>query len=121
MVKILLVDDDEYVRDYIKAYLVDWEHDVTDTRDGNSALVIANADPPDLILMDINMPGMTGYEAMSKLRDNPISKDVPVIALTANIAAEDRDQAYEMGCKAYVAKPIVDIELLKEAVQRALH
>ncbi len=120
MKKILLIDDDELVRDYIKACLVDWGYEMIDSGDGDSGIEMAVLEMPDLILMDINMPGTNGYEAIGRLRDDQQTRELPIIALTANNTAEDRDQAYEMGCKAYVAKPIVDTDILREAVMRCL-
>ncbi len=120
MKKILLIDDDELVRDYIKACLVDWGYEMIDSCDADSGIEMAVSAMPDLILMDINMPGTNGYEAIERLRGDQQTRALPIIALTANNTAEDRDQAYEMGCMAYVAKPIVDTDILREAVTRCL-
>lgn len=120
MVKILLVDNDEFVIEYLKAHLMDWGYEVLSAQDGADAVSLASSTIPDLIIMDINMPVMTGYETIKKIKSEDNTARVPIIALTANNTAEDRDHAYEVGCQAYIAKPIVDIDVVREVVTRIL-
>lgn len=120
MRKILVVDDDEHVRDYLLAHLAGWGYGVESCTSGASAIEMALEDTPDLLILDINMPGMTGYEVISKLRLENATQNVPIIALSANSASGDRDEAYELGCNAYLAKPIIDVDTLRAAIERLL-
>ncbi|OMH33644.1 hypothetical protein BGP75_11560 [Motiliproteus sp. MSK22-1] len=82
-------------------------------------LAIASLDQPDLILMDINLPGMDGYEALKQLRANPVTRNIPVMALTANASDADIKKGMEAGFDAYITKPI-DIEALLQEISKHL-
>jgi CheY-like chemotaxis protein len=84
---------------------------VASAADGTEGLAKVKAAKPDLILMDMSMPGMSGFEAIRRLKADPATKTIPVVALTGATTAADRDEAYEAGCDAYEAKP-VNIERL---------
>ena len=120
MSKILLVDDDEFVVEYLKAHLEEWGYDVLGASGGRSAIDMAVSETPGLIIMDINMPGVTGYEVIAELKGNPQTAGIPIVALTANKTAEDRDHAYEIGCEGYISKPIVDVDVIRNTVRRIL-
>ena len=72
---------------------------------------------PDLILMDINMPDMDGYTLTAKIKEKPEHKNIPVIAVTANVMRGDKEKALRSGCDGYIQKPI-DIDLLTEQIER---
>lgn len=120
MSKILLVDDDEFVVEYLKTHLEEWGYDVVEASGGRSAIEMAASESPSLIIMDINMPGITGYEAITELKGNSRTTGIPIMALTANKTAEDRDHAYEIGCEGYISKPIVDVDIIRDTVVRVL-
>ena len=81
-------------------------HQVVEAEDGNSAVEMARTEIPELIILDMNMPGMTAWEALPLIRSHPDTKDIPVIALTADATSESRDEAHLAGCDKYVTKPI---------------
>ena len=114
------MDEDEFVVEYLRTHLEDWGYDVVDASSGRLALDLAASQTPNLIIMDINMPGLTGYEAIAELKGNSATAGIPILALTANKTAEDRDQAYEMGCEGYISKPIIDVDIIQDAVLRIL-
>jgi hypothetical protein len=82
-------------------------------------IALAHAEPPDLILMDINLPGMDGYEALAQLKADPVTAHIPVIAVTANAMKGDHERAQAAGFAAYLTKPI-DISILHESLSKAL-
>ena len=114
------MDEDEFVVEYLRTHLEDWGYDVVDASSGRLALDLAASQTPNLIIMDINMPGLTGYEAIAELKGNSATAGIPILALTANKTAEDRDQAYEMGCEGYISKPIIDVDIIQDVVIRIL-
>jgi len=79
--------------------------------DGEEALDMAIRERPNLIIMDINLPGITGFEVSKKLRKNPVFNHTPIIAITAYAMARDREMVIEAGCDAYLSKPINTREL----------
>ncbi len=109
---ILIVDDTPENLDVLNGLLSDFKRKVA--INGEKALKIATSDnPPDLILLDIMMPGMDGYEVCRQLRDNEKSKDIPVIFLTAKSTKEDIVKGFEAGGQDYVTKPFDPLELMK--------
>ncbi len=102
--KILLVDDDLYIRDLYAEVLKDENYDVLIAADGEEALAVAGANTPDLILLDIMMPKMDGIQVLSKVKENPTLKNIPVIMLT-NFGQEDLiKQAVNLGSVEYLLK-----------------
>jgi len=112
MAKILLVEDNEMNRDVMGRLLQKHGHAVLFAEDGESAVAMAQTDPPDLVLMDISLPKMDGYEATSKLRQIPTLRALPIIALTAHAMTSDRQRAFEAGCSDYETKPVEFARLL---------
>lgn len=106
MAKILAVDDDEMFRDIYEDILEDEGHDVILAENGQMAVDVARADVPDLIIMDLNMPGMTGFEAIRRIRDEDSLKKIPILAVTAEDGTANYDAVYEAGGNGYVNKPI---------------
>lgn len=120
MKKILLADDNEVVRDVLKFMFEKRGFEVTLAEDGMGAITAAENEMPDLIVLDMNMPVMTGWSATRKLKkDGASTAAIPIIALTAHKTAEDHAEAHEAGCDAFVQKPIMH-ERLFEIVDRVL-
>jgi two-component system, cell cycle response regulator DivK len=104
--KILVVDDNRDNRELVVKILRRHGYRLTEAVDGEEALVMAVAEPPDLILMDISLPGLDGYEVTRRLRAMAACRDIPVIALTAHAMKGDREKALAAGCCDYITKPI---------------
>jgi CheY-like chemotaxis protein len=106
MAKILLVEDNEMNRDMLSRRLERRGHQVTIAADGQQALDLAASDKPDLILMDMSLPVVSGWDATRKLKADDATRAIPVIALTAHAMAEDEKRARESGCDDYDTKPV---------------
>ena len=119
MTKILLVEDNELNRDMLARRLTRKGYDVVIAVDGRQAVEMAAAETPDLVLMDMSLPVLTGWEATRLLKGDPATSSVPVIALTAHALAEDRERALEAGCDDYDTKP-VDLERLLGKIEGLL-
>jgi two-component system cell cycle response regulator DivK len=111
--KILVVDDTEWNRDLIVQLLED-EYTVLQAVDGQQGVKMAQQEKPDLVLMDLGMPVMDGWEATRKIKANSDLKHIPVIAVTSHAMVGDEIQAREAGCDDYLPKPIDENELLKK-------
>ena len=119
MAKILLIEDNEMNRDMLSRRLQRRGYEVTVAVDGGEGLHLAHAEMPDLILMDMSLPVVDGWEATRRLKADPSMKRIPVIALTAHAMAEDRDKALEAGCDDYDTKP-VEISRILEKIEAML-
>lgn len=119
MARILLVEDNEMNRDVIQRALSRRGHDVIIARDGREGVDAARETPPDLILMDLSLPEMDGWEATRILRAEESTATVPIIALTAHAMQSDRHKALEAGCDDVETKP-VDFPALLEKIERIL-
>jgi two-component system, cell cycle response regulator DivK len=119
MPRILLVEDNEMNRDMLSRRLQRKEYDVIIALDGDAGVKMAVTERPDLILMDMSLPVLDGWEATRRLKGLPETALIPVIALTAHAMAGDRDKALEAGCDDYDAKPI-DFERLLGKMQALL-
>jgi two-component system cell cycle response regulator DivK len=106
MPRILLVEDNEMNRDMLSRRLARKEYEVLVAVDGKEGVVMAGSVAPDLILMDMSLPVMDGWEATRQLKASPETKDIPIIALTAHAMSGDREKAMEAGCDDYDTKPI---------------
>ena len=106
MRKILLVEDNEMNRDMLSRRLQRREFEVVTALDGQQGVDTARAEKPDLILMDMSLPVLDGWEATRQLKADPETRDIPVIALTAHAMSGDREKALEAGCDDYDTKPI---------------
>lgn len=116
---VLIVDDVQHGREIYAEYLEFRGFRVATAVDGEEALERAVELRPDLILMDLSLPKVDGWEATRRLRQDDRTRSIPVIALTAHALASARDQAMEAGCNAVVTKPCVPRDLEKE-VRRQL-
>lgn len=106
MARILLVEDNEMNRDMLSRRLQRKGYEVTMAVDGRQGVDMARSGGYDLILMDMSLPEIDGWEATRQLRAAPETRTVPIIALTAHAMAGDRDKALEAGCNDYDTKPI---------------
>ena len=111
MHKILLVEDNEGNRDMLSRRLQRRGYDVRTAVDGEEGLSMAQRETPDLILMDLSLPGLDGWEAARRLKTMPETSSIPVIALTAHAMSGDKESALEAGADEYDTKPI-DLERL---------
>ena len=116
---VLVVDDYEEIRVITRQALESFGYRVLEASDGEEAVQVAQAEPPDLILMDLSMPAMDGFAAIHQLRKLLGLRDVPVIAVSAHSSPEIRRDALTLGCRDFITKP-VHIERLKSAVERHL-
>jgi CheY-like chemotaxis protein len=114
MPRILLVEDNELNRDMLSRRLMRRGYQVDLAADGKEGLQIADASSPDLILLDLSLPEMDGWEVLRRLKDHPRLKQVPVIALTAHALVTDRARALEAGFDDYDIKPVEMPRLLKK-------
>jgi CheY-like chemotaxis protein len=103
---ILIVEDSELNRRLLEAVLKPHGYCLLVAEDGETGLVLARDGKPDLILMDVLLPGIDGYEVTRRLRADPETRHIVVIALTASASDEERAQALAAGCDAYISKPI---------------
>lgn len=117
--RIAVVEDNEDNRLLLQAILGDdfW---IEEYESGPEALAGITDDPPDLVLMDISLPGMDGTEVLERLREDPAVPSVPVVALTAHAMSGDRESFLEAGFDEYISKPIVDEEALRETIRAHL-
>jgi CheY-like chemotaxis protein len=102
---VLLVEDNEDNRTVYRTILEHYGYSVVEARNGEDGIRMARDDRPDLILMDISIPVIDGWEATKILKSDPETKEIPIIALTAHALATDRAKASEVGCDGYLAKP----------------
>ena len=109
--RILYIEDNFENRILIKRILEAEGYVILEADDGPTGMRVAEQEAPDLILMDINLPEIDGYEVTAKLRQNPSLAHVPIVALTANVLKGDRERSLEAGCDGYIQKP-VDVDLL---------
>jgi CheY-like chemotaxis protein len=116
--RILVVDDAAYNREVLVQNLED-EYEMLEAADGVAAVVIARTELPDLILMDLSLPGIDGWEAVRLLRRDPATAWIPIVAVTAHVMAGDKARALATGCDDYLSKP-VDEELLQAKVREWL-
>jgi two-component system cell cycle response regulator DivK len=112
MPKVLLVEDSEESRDGLARHLRRKGYETLIAVDGREGVEVAGAEAPDLILMDMSLPGLDGWEATRKLKAAPRTRAIPVIALTAHAMAGDREKALEAGCDDYDTKPVELARLL---------
>jgi two-component system, cell cycle response regulator DivK len=116
---ILLVEDNEMNRDMLKRRLELRGYRVVTAHDGGQGHALAHSESPDLILMDISLPAMNGWDVTRLLKADPATRDIPVIALTAHALATDRARAFEAGCDEYDTKP-VDFDRLQKKINSLL-
>ena len=119
MPKILLVEDNELNRDMLSRRLQRKGYRIVMAVDGRAGVEMAISESPDLILMDMSLPVLNGWEATRQIKSNPKTRAIPVIALTAHAMASDREQALAAGCEDYDTKPI-ELPRLIEKIETLL-
>jgi CheY-like chemotaxis protein len=112
--KVLLVEDVADTREMYAEYLRHCGFAVLTATNGTEALDTARANAPDVILMDAAMPGLDGWAATKLLKNDPATRDVPILILTAHVFAEHRDRAEEVGADGFIGKPCMPDELARE-------
>ncbi len=119
MVKILLVEDNEMNRDMLSRRLEKRGYEVVIAVDGQQGVALAQAETPDLIVMDMSLPVLDGWEATRQLKVAPATRSIPVIALTAHAMSGDRERAMEAGADEFDTKP-VELPRLLEKIEALL-
>src|SRR5713101_4712375 len=112
MAKILLVEDNDMNRDMLARRLERRGYQVVIAVDGDQGMRLAQEEAPDLILMDMSLPVLDGWEATRQLKAAPVTQAIPIIALTAHAMSGDREKALEAGCNDYDSKPVEFARLL---------
>ena len=105
MALIVVADDDVDIRDLVEFKLTTLGHQIVTVADGSSAVDACRTSRPDLAVLDVMMPGLTGLEAVREIRSNPALKDIPVILLTARAQQSDVQTGYDSGADDYITKP----------------
>jgi len=119
MARILLVEDNEMNRDMLSRRLMRRGYEVLLAEDGAQGVAVTAAERPDLVLMDMSLPVLDGWEATRRLKAAPETRSIPVIALTAHAMTSDRDKASAAGCDEFDTKP-VELPRLLEKIERLL-
>ena len=111
--RILVVEDQEDLRDVLRTLLVGSGYEVLEAADGEAGVAKAQSDRPDLILMDIQLPVLDGYDATRRIKTDPTLKATPVIAVSSFAMKGDEEKARASGCDHYVTKPYSPVQLLR--------
>jgi len=119
MATLLLIEDNDMNRDMLARRLTRRGYSVVQAIDGHQGIATARATPPDLILMDLSLPVLDGWEATRQLRATPETATIPIIALTAHAFSTERERSLEVGCNDYETKPI-DFARLLDKIERLL-
>ncbi len=114
MFKILLVEDNEMNRDMLSRRLRRKGYEVIEALNGEEGIAMARSESPDLILMDMSLPVLDGWQATRRLKQDEATSSIPVIALTAHAMSDDRRKALEAGCDDYDTKPVELPRLLRK-------
>ena len=115
--RILMVEDTEDNRQIVRDLIATTEYELIEAADGAAGVAAAAAHRPDLILMDIQLPVMDGYEATRRIKSDPALQHIPIIAVTSYALSGDEAKALAAGCDGYVAKPFSPRELLEKIHQ----
>jgi two-component system cell cycle response regulator DivK len=110
--RVLVIEDHEDNRRIVRDLLTSAGYDIVEAASGEDGVLLAEAQTPDLILMDIDLPGIDGYEATRRIRQQPVLRSVPIVAVTSYALSGDDAKAFAAGCDAYVAKPFSPRALL---------
>ena len=109
--RVLIADDNEQNRELLDAYLAEEGYEISMSTDGQETLDAINAQQPDLILLDIMMPRMSGYEVCEQIKASPETRDIPVLMVTALNEMGDIEKAVKAGCDDFLTKPVSQLEL----------
>ena len=110
---ILYVEDEEILRKLVRHSFMGRDYQIVEAGDGTEAVKKAEQLHPDIILMDLQLPGISGYDAIIAIRKNPALKDIPIIALTGFVMEEEEEKAREAGCDHYLTKPFDPMSLVE--------
>jgi CheY-like chemotaxis protein len=116
---VLVVEDNERNRKLVRTILEFRGYEVVECEDGEPSLELARQHQPVLVLMDIQLPKMNGVEALKRLRADPATKSIPVIAVTASVTPSERERVVSAGFNAYIAKPI-DVSTFGPMIDKAM-
>ena len=111
--RILIVEDQEDLRSMVRDLLTGSDYSVIEAADGAAGIAMAKSEHPDLILMDIQMPVINGYEATRRIKADPANDGIPIIAVSSFAMKGDEEKARSAGCDHYVTKPYSPMQLLK--------
>ncbi len=117
--KILYIEDNADNRLLVRRILMVEGYEVLEAEDGKTGIELAMHEQPDLVLMDMNLPEVDGYELTRLMREKPELQNIPIIAMTANVMHGDREKTLEAGCDGYIPKPI-DVDALPTQVEKFL-
>ncbi|MCD6344635.1 MAG: response regulator [Anaerolineae bacterium] len=117
--KILYIEDNADNRMLVRRILMAEDFEFLEAGDGPTGIMLAEQELPDLILMDMNLPEINGYDLTRRLRKIPGLQSIPIIAMTANVMHGDREKALESGCNGYIPKPI-DVDTLPHQIKQFL-
>ena len=113
---VLYVEDNPVNLDLVICFLADYpDIDVLSSSNAEDGLLMIKNQPPDLILLDINLPGMSGYDMLADLKDNDLTNKIPVVALTSNVMMQDIENGFDSGFDDYLTKPL-DLEIFRMTV-----
>ena len=110
--RILVVEDDTTILEVLRYNLVREDHDVITAVDGAQALEQARKESPDLIILDIMLPGLDGYDICERVRTNPETEKIPIIMTSGKTLQEDKDIGIKLGASVYLTKPVPPSEML---------
>lgn len=119
MARVLIVEDNEMNRDMLSRRLERRGYDILLAEDAEQGIEVAQMEQPDIILMDVSLPGMNGWDATRQLKASAKTAEIPIVALTAHALSTDREKATEAGCDAYETKP-VELPTLISTIERLL-
>lgn len=117
--RILYIEDNSENRTLVRRVLMSEGYTIIEAVDGTSGLRAVETQRPDLVLVDINLPDIDGYEVTSRIKMTPRLSHIPIIAMTANVMQGDREKSLAAGCDGYIQKPI-DVDLLPEQITKFL-
>jgi two-component system, cell cycle response regulator DivK len=119
MKTILLAEDDEFIREMLSRCLTTWGYNAICARDGAKAVLLARSERPDLILMDMGLPLLNGWQATHRLKTAADTKHIPIVAVTAFAMSDDRLKCLSVGCNAFESKPL-DLDRLRDTIHGLL-
>ncbi|MBC7871716.1 MAG: response regulator [Chitinophagaceae bacterium] len=119
MARILYIEDDANNRMLVRRILMAYGFQVDEADNASKGIEMAQSNPPDLILMDMSMPGMDGLTATAHIRTLPDIHNIPIIALTANVMEGDKEKTLNAGCDGYIGKPI-DVDTFADEITQYL-
>ena len=115
--QVVIVEDDEMIADVVRITLSLEGYNVTHVSDGAAALSTITMSPPDIVILDLMLPHIDGWEVLNQMRANPATADIPVIVMTAKAMPADEIRSYNLGASAYIRKPFLPQEMIDKVEQ----